>query len=258
MNFDSSSAIVTGGASGLGEATARALAGRGARVVVVDLQEELGATVAGEIGGQYVRADVTQEADVIAAIDAATAALPLRAVVNCAGIGGAARTVGKDGSYDSAFPLEKFARIVTINLIGTFNVARLAATAISRNEPDDQGERGAIVNTASVAAFEGQVGQVGYAASKGGIVGLTLPLARDLAPIGVRVNTIAPGLIDTPMYNGFIDPAAVKAKLAQNVVFPQRLGFPAEFAELAVSLLSNTYMNGEVVRIDGGARLPAR
>jgi len=258
MKFDSSSAIVTGGASGLGEATARALAERGAKVIVIDLQDDLGTKVAGDIGGQYVRADVTQAADVVAAIEAATAAGPLRAVVNCAGIGGAARTVGKDGTYESAFPLEKFTRIVTVNLIGTFNVARLTATVISRNELDEQGERGAIVNTASVAAFDGQVGQAGYSASKGGIVGLTLPLARDIAAVGIRVNTIAPGLIDTPMYNGFADPAAVKAKLAENVAFPRRLGLPAEFAELAVSLLSNTYMNGEVVRIDGAARLPAR
>jgi NAD(P)-dependent dehydrogenase (short-subunit alcohol dehydrogenase family) len=258
MKFESSSAIVTGGASGLGEATARALAARGAKVVVVDLQDELGAKVAAEIGGEYVRADVTQESDVVTAIEAASLAAPLRAVVSCAGIGGAARTVGRDGTYESAFPLDKFRRIVTVNLIGTFNVVRLTATAISRNEPDEHGERGAIVNTASVAAFDGQVGQAGYSASKGGIVGLTLPLARDLAAVGIRVNTIAPGLIDTPMYNGFADPAAVKAKLAENVVFPRRLGLPAEFADLALTLLGNTYMNGEVVRIDGGARLPAR
>jgi len=258
MKFEASSAIVTGGASGLGEAAARALAGRGATVVVVDLNDELGPKVAAEIGGHYVRADVSAEADVIAAIETATDAAPLRAVVNCAGIGGAARTVGRDGSYESAFPLDKFTRIVTVNLIGTFNVTRLAATAIGRNEVDETGERGAIVNTASVAAFDGQVGQAGYSASKGGIVGLTLPLARDLAAIGIRVNTIAPGLIDTPMYNGFVDPAAVKAKLAESVAFPRRLGFPAEYAELAVSMLANTYMNGEVVRIDGGARLPAK
>jgi NAD(P)-dependent dehydrogenase (short-subunit alcohol dehydrogenase family) len=255
MKFTQSSALVTGGASGLGEATVRALAARGAHVVLIDLQDEKGEKVAAEVGATYVRADVTSEAEVCAAIDTALSFGPLRALVNCAGIGGAARTIGRDGEYGSAFPLDKFTRIVTVNLIGTFNCVRLAATAISRGEPDESGERGAIVNTASVAAFEGQVGQAGYSASKGGIVALTLPLARDLAPVGIRVNTIAPGLIDTPMYNGFADPAAMKAKLAENVVYPRRLGVPAEFAELAVALLSNTYMNGEVVRIDGAARL---
>jgi NAD(P)-dependent dehydrogenase (short-subunit alcohol dehydrogenase family) len=258
MKFTQSSAVVTGGASGLGEATVRALAAKGAHVVLIDLQDEKGEKLAAEVGATYARADVTSEAEVSAAIDTALSFGPLRALVSCAGIGGAARTIGRDGEYSSAFPLDKFTRIVTVNLIGSFNCARLAATAMSRSKPDESGERGAIVNTASVAAFEGQVGQAGYSASKGGIVALTLPLARDLAPAGIRVNTIAPGLIDTPMYNGFADPEAMKAKLAENVVYPRRLGMPAEFAELAVSLLSNTYMNGEVIRIDGAARLQPR
>jgi NAD(P)-dependent dehydrogenase (short-subunit alcohol dehydrogenase family) len=258
MEFEGASAIVTGGASGLGEATARRRAGQGVKVVVLDLQDERGDALATEIGGRYVHADVTSPADVISAIDAAAELGQLRILVNCAGIGGSARTVGRDGTYESAFPLERFTKIVTVNLIGTFNCTRLAATAIAKAPVDAAGERGAIVNTASVAAFDGQIGQAGYSASKGGIVGLTLPLARDLAAVGVRVNTIAPGLIDTPIYDGFPDPAAAKAQLAANVIFPKRLGTADEFASMAMSLLENTYMNGETIRIDGAARLPAK
>ncbi|MFE9327516.1 SDR family NAD(P)-dependent oxidoreductase [Nocardia sp. NPDC052278] len=255
MDFAGSSAIVTGGASGLGEAVVRALAARGTSVIVVDLQNDKGVSVAAENGGTYVRADVTDDGQVRAAIEAAVAIAPLRILVNCAGIGGSARTAGRDGDFDAAFPMEKFTRIVTVNLIGTFNCIRLAATAMGRNESDADGERGAIVNTASIAAFDGQIGQAAYSASKGGIVGLTLPVARDLSVLGVRVNTIAPGLVDTPIYDGFPDPAAVKEKLRRDVVFPSRLGRPDEFASLAIELVGNSYLNGEVVRLDGAARL---
>ena len=247
---------MTGGASGLGAATARALAEAGALVVVADLDEERGSAVAGEIGGRFSRTDVTEPDDVVRAVDAAAALGPLRALVNCAGVGIAVRTVGRDGAYDSAHPLDVFARVVTINLIGSFNCIRLAATAMSRNDPvGPDGERGAIVNTASVAAFDGQIGQAAYSASKGGIVGMTLPIARDLAPVGVRVNTIAPGLIDTPIYGSGEGSDAFKERLKQDVLFPDRFGFPAEFASLALELLRNGYMNAETVRIDAGARL---
>ena len=255
MDFAGASAIVTGGASGLGEAVVRALVGRGARVVVADLQDDKAAKVVADTGAVYARTDVTDAEQVQAAVETAVELAPLRILVNCAGIGGSARTVGRDGTYESAFPLDRFTRIVTINLIGTFNCIRLAATAIGRSEPDEGGERGAIVNTASVAAFDGQIGQAAYSASKGGIVGLTLPVARDLSVLGVRVNTIAPGLIDTPIYDGFPDPAAMKQKLGRDVVFPQRLGRSDEFASLALELLGNSYLNGEVVRLDGAARL---
>jgi NAD(P)-dependent dehydrogenase (short-subunit alcohol dehydrogenase family) len=253
-----SSALVTGGASGLGEATVRLLAERGLRVVILDRDETRGQKLAADVGAQFVSADVTDEPQVIAAVDAALAMAPLRAVVNCAGIPGLQRTVGKDGQYSSAHSLESFRRVIEVNLIGTFNVCRLAATAIGRSEPDADGQRGAIVNTTSVAAFEGQVGQVSYSASKGGIVGMNLVLARDLASIGVRVNTIAPGLIDTPIYGSGPESEAFKAHLARDVVFPHRLGRPAEFAGLAWELLTNSYLNGEVVRLDGAARLPRK
>jgi len=258
VDFAGASAVVTGGASGLGAAVVHALAVRGTKVVIVDLQDEKGAQTAADAGGRYVRADVTSPEEVAAALDEAVSLAPLRILVNCAGIGGSARTIGRDGQYDSAFPLDRFTRIVTVNLIGTFNCIRLAATAIGRSEPGPDGERGAIVNTASVAAFDGQIGQAAYSASKGGIVGLTLPVARDLAVTGIRVNTIAPGLIDTPIYDGFPDPAAMKDKLRRDVVFPSRLGRPDEFASLALELLGNSYLNGEVIRIDGAARLPPK
>ncbi|MEU8803245.1 SDR family NAD(P)-dependent oxidoreductase [Spirillospora sp. NPDC048819] len=255
MDFAGSSALVTGGASGLGEAVVRALTARGTSVVVADLQDDKGQRVAADTGAVYLRTDVTDPGQVLAAVDAAVGRAPLRILVNCAGIGGSARTVGRDGTYESAFPIEKFTRIVTVNLVGTFNCVRLAATAMGRAEPGPGGERGAIVNTASVAAFEGQIGQAAYAASKAGIAGLTLPVARDLSVLGIRVNTIAPGLIDTPIYDGFPDPAAVKDRLRRDVVFPPRLGDSTEFASLTVELLGNGYLNGEVVRLDGGARL---
>jgi NAD(P)-dependent dehydrogenase (short-subunit alcohol dehydrogenase family) len=258
MTLDGSAALVTGGASGLGEATARLLATQGARVVVVDLDEERGRQVADDIGGVFAPADVRDTGQVIAAVDAATAVGPLRALVNCAGISIPQRTIGRDGAYASAHDLDMFQFVLGVNLVGSFNVARLTATAMSRNEPDADGQRGAIVNTASVAAFDGQIGQCAYSASKGGIVGMTLPLARDLAVVGIRVNTIAPGMIDTPIYLGAPDPEDLKRRLRRDVLFPSRLGRPEEFARLALELLTNAYMNAEVVRIDAGARLQPR
>ena len=200
MDITGVSAIVTGGASGLGEATCRLLAERGAKVVVADLSDEKGNKVANEIGGAYTHTDVTNTDEVIASVETAKEMGPLRVLVNCAGVGWATRTIGKDGQYSSAHDLDVFRKVVEINLIGTFNCIRLVATAMSQTEPLDSGERGAIVNMASVAAFDGQIGQASYSASKGGVVGMTLPIARDLSAVGIRVNTIAPGLIDTPIY----------------------------------------------------------
>jgi NAD(P)-dependent dehydrogenase (short-subunit alcohol dehydrogenase family) len=255
MDIRGSSAIVTGGASGLGEATARLLAERGSRVVVLDMNDAAGDKLAKEVDGVFVHADVTNTEQVIAAVEAAGDLAPLRVLVNCAGIGWAARTIGRDGAFESAHNLDAFSRVISINLIGSFNCVRLAATAMSQVEPLVDGERGAIVNTASVAAFDGQIGQAAYAASKGGLVGMTLPIARDLAVVGVRVNTIAPGLIDTPIYGAGEGSEQFKEKLKHDVVFPDRLGHPSEFAALAVELVTNSYMNGETIRIDGAARL---
>ena len=255
MELNGTSAIVTGGASGLGEATARALAGRGAHVVIADLQEDKGTVLAKEIGGLFVQTDVTNTENVITAVEAAAEMGPLRSLVNSAGIPWAERTIGKDGEYASAHGLDVYRKIIEVNLIGTFNCIRLAATKMSRNEPDQDGCRGAIVNTASVAAEEGQIGQAAYSSSKGGIVGLTLPVARDLSVVGIRVNTILPGLIETPIYGAFEDAQAFKDKLAKDVLFPQRLGYPSEFASLALELLSNSYLNAESIRLDAGIRL---
>lgn len=255
MNISGLSAVVTGGASGLGEATARALAARGVRVVVADLNDQRGKEVAEEIKGAYVHCDVTNTDQVIEAIEAAKAMAPLWSAVNCAGIGWATRTIGKDGEYGSAHDLDVYRKVIEINLIGTFNVCRLAATAMSHNAPDVDGMRGAIVNTASVAAEDGQIGQVAYSSSKGGIVGLTLPLARDIAPIGVRANCILPGLIDTPIYGTGPQSDEFKARLGAGVLFPKRLGYSEEFASLAIELLSNSYMNAESIRIDAGIRM---
>jgi NAD(P)-dependent dehydrogenase (short-subunit alcohol dehydrogenase family) len=255
MEIEGSSAIVTGGASGLGEAVARLLAERGARVVVLDMQDDKGEAVAADVKGVFVRADVTDTDQVVAAVEAANEMGPLRVLINCAGIGWAQRTVGRDGTYESAADLAAFKRVIDINLVGSFNCIRLAGTAMSQTEPLADGERGAIVNTASVAAFDGQVGQAAYSASKGGIVGMTLPIARDLAAIGVRCNTIAPGLIDTPIYGEGEAAQAFKDNLSKDVVFPKRLGYADEFATLAVELVTNSYMNGETIRIDGAARL---
>ncbi len=255
MELSNTSAIVTGGASGLGEATARALAARGVAVVVADLNDAAGEALAAEIGGAFARCDVTDTDQVIAAVEAAKARGPLRSVVNCAGIGWATRTVGKDGEYASAHDLDLYRKVIEINLVGTFNVCRLAATAMSHNEPDADGARGAIVNTASVAAEDGQIGQVAYSSSKGGVVGLTLPLARDLAVVGIRVNTILPGLIDTPIYGSGPASEEFKARLGTGVLFPKRLGHSDEFASLAVELLANSYMNAESIRLDAGIRM---
>ena len=255
MELNNTSAVITGGASGLGEATARALALRGVKVVVADLNDERGEQVAHEIGGAYGHCDVTNTDQVIAAIEAARAMAPLWSAVNCAGIGWATRTIGKDGEYSSAHDLDLYRKVIEINLIGTFNVCRLAATAMSHNTPDADGMRGAIVNTASVAAEDGQIGQVAYSSSKGGVVGLTLPLARDIAPIGVRANCILPGLIDTPIYGSGPQSDEFKARLGAGVLFPKRLGYSEEFASLAVELLANSYMNAESIRIDAGIRM---
>lgn len=255
MDIRGTSAIVTGGASGLGEATARLLTERGARVVVLDMNDAAGEALAKELEGTFAHADVTNADEVIAAVEAAKELGPLRSLVNCAGIGWPGRTIGRDGTYETAHSLDAFTKVISINLIGTFNCIRLAATAMSHNEPLADGERGAIVNTSSVAAFDGQIGQAAYSASKGGLVGMTLPIARDLAVVGIRVNTIAPGLIDTPIYGSGEGSEAFKAKLKRDVVFPERLGRPDEFARLALELLTNGYMNGETVRIDGAARL---
>jgi NAD(P)-dependent dehydrogenase (short-subunit alcohol dehydrogenase family) len=255
MDLNGTSAIVTGGASGLGAATSRLLAEQGVRVVVADLQEDKGNELAQQIGGVFAHTDVTNTENVIGAVEAATELGPLKSLVNCAGLGWAARTIGKDGDFGSAHDLAQYRRIIEINLIGTFNCIRLAATKMSLNEPDEDGSRGAIVNTASAAAEDGQIGQVAYSSSKGGIVGMTLPAARDLSVVGIRVNTILPGLIDTPIYGAGEDSEAFKAKLARDVLFPRRLGYASEFASLVVEVLRNSYMNAESIRIDAGIRM---
>jgi NAD(P)-dependent dehydrogenase (short-subunit alcohol dehydrogenase family) len=257
MELNGTSAIVTGGASGLGEATARVLAAAGAHVVVADLNEESGKQVAAEIGGQFAKTNVTDEDAVLGALALAEASgHPLRVAVNCAGIGFAARTVGRDGSPHD---LASFGRVIAVNLTGTFNVLRLAAAAMAKTSPvDADGQRGVIINTSSVAGIEGQTGQIAYSASKGGIIGMTVPAARDLSVIGVRVNTICPGVIYTPIYKSIAgdgkDAEEFLARLAAPVVFPKRLGRADEFGHLVRSLIENDYMNAEVVRFDGGIR----
>ena len=258
MDISGASAIVTGGASGIGAASARLLAKRGAKVVVADLQEDKGQELAKEIGGAFCKVDVTKTEDIINAVEMAKSMGPLRVLVNSAGIGWAQRTVGKDGSYDSAANLDAFKKVIAINLIGSFDCIRLAATAMSMTEPLEYGERGAIVNIASVAAFDGQIGQASYSASKGGVVGMTLPIARDLAAIGVRVNTVAPGLIDTPIYGDGENSEAFKANLQKGVLFPQRLGGPEELASMVIECITNSYMNAESIRVDGGIRMPPK
>jgi len=244
--------IVTGAASGLGEGTARMLAANGGRVVVADLQDEAGRAVAGDIGGVFVHCDVSQEADGRRAIEAAKGLGKLMGLVNCAGIAPAARTVGKSGAH----ALDLFAKVVTVNLVGTFNMIRLAAEAMSANEPESTGERGVLVSTASVAAFDGQIGQAAYSASKGGVVGMTLPIARDLAKSGIRNMTIAPGIFGTPML--FVMPQDVQDALAASVPFPSRLGTPADYAKLVHQIVTNEMLNGEVIRLDGAIRLAPR
>ncbi|MFZ8813567.1 MAG: SDR family NAD(P)-dependent oxidoreductase [Thermus aquaticus] len=239
------SALVTGGASGLGRAAALALKARGYKVVVLDLKR-------GEEDLPYVEGDVVREGDVERAVAEAMAQGPLFAVVNAAGIGLARKILGRDGPHD----LESFWRVLEVNLVGTFNVLRLAAWVMRENPPDGEGQRGVIVNTASVAAYEGQIGQAAYAASKGGVVALTLPAARELAEWGIRVVTIAPGLFDTPLLQGL--PEKAKASLAEQVPFPRRLGRPEEYAALVLHILENPMLNGEVVRLDGALRMAPR
>jgi NAD(P)-dependent dehydrogenase (short-subunit alcohol dehydrogenase family) len=258
MDIKGASAIVTGGASGIGAATARLLAARGAKVVVADLQEDKGNAVAKEIGGAFCKVDVTKTDDIVNAIEMAKSMGPLRVLVNSAGIGWAQRTVGKDGSYDSAANLDAYKKVIAINLVGTFDCIRLAATAMSTTEPLEWGERGAIVNIASVAAFDGQIGQAAYSSSKGGVVGMTLPVARDLAAVGVRVNTVAPGLINTPIYGEGQGSEQFKEKLQTGVLFPNRLGFDTELASMVVECVTNSYMNAETIRVDGGIRMPPK
>jgi NAD(P)-dependent dehydrogenase (short-subunit alcohol dehydrogenase family) len=258
MDLQGTSALVTGAASGIGAAVARQLAARGAVVVVADVQADKGEALAAEIGGVFAKVDVTDTDQITAAVNAAAEIAPLRAVVNSAGIGWAQRTIGRDGQIESAHDLEAFTRVIAINLIGTFDVVRQAATVMSRNEPDADGQRGAIVNLASVAAFDGQIGQASYSASKGGVVGMTLPVARDLAVSGIRLNTVAPGLIDTPIYGEGPDAEAFKARLGESVLFPRRLGTPDELAGMVLECLTNSYMNGETVRVDGGIRMPPK
>lgn len=250
MEIAGSSALITGGASGLGAATARHLAVLGARVAVLDRNPAKGRDVAEEIGGGYFECDVADEESAKAAIKAASGAHgAARILVNCAGIGGAARIVGREGPT----PLADFERIVRVNLIGTFNMMRLAAAAMTALDPLATGERGVIVSTASVAAYEGQIGQAAYSASKGGIVSLTLPAARELARFGIRVLTIAPGLFQTPLLDEL--PEEAQRGLAAAIPFPSRLGAPAEFAELVAAMISNPYLNGETVRLDGALRM---
>ncbi|MDA2956229.1 MAG: SDR family NAD(P)-dependent oxidoreductase [Ilumatobacteraceae bacterium] len=258
MELTNSSAIVTGGASGIGAAAARMLAKKGAKVVIADLQADKGEALAKEIGGAFCKVDVTNTQDIINAVEMATSMGPIRALVNSAGIGWAQRTVGKDGTVDSAANLDAFKKVIAINLVGTFDCIRVVGTAMSRNEPLAHGERGAIVNIASVAAFDGQIGQASYSASKGGVVGMTLPIARDLAAIGVRINTVAPGLIDTPIYGQGDSSEAFKSNLQKGVLFPQRLGDPEELASMVMECITNSYMNAETIRVDGGIRMPPK
>jgi NAD(P)-dependent dehydrogenase (short-subunit alcohol dehydrogenase family) len=241
--------IVTGSASGLGEGTARMLAKEGGKVIVADVQVEKGQALAKEIGGAFVKCDVTQEADAQAAVAQAVSMGKLMGLVNCAGIAIGAKTVGKDGPH----PLASFAKVININLVGSFNMIRIVADAMCKNDPEPTKERGVLINTASVAAYDGQIGQAAYAASKGGIVGMTLPIARDLARNGIRCMTIAPGIFGTPMMFGM--PQEVQDSLAASVPFPSRLGTPADYAKLVRHIVENDMLNGEVIRLDGAIRL---
>ncbi len=253
MKLNGTVALVTGGASGLGAATVRRLAAGGAKVMIVDRDEARGQALASELGAAFSQADVTDPAQIEAAVAAAGQLGPLRIAVSCAGVGFAARTLDRTGKPHD---LDVFARVVGVNLIGTFNVLRLAAAAIARAEPLEHGERGVIINTASVAAFDGQIGQIAYAASKGGVAAMTLPAARDLAPAGIRVVTIAPGIFDTPMLGTL--PEDRRAALATDVVFPKRLGDPAEYGALVAAIVETGYLNAETIRLDGGIRMPPK
>ena len=251
MQFKDNVVIVTGGASGLGGATSKLVVDGGGKVVIADVNAALGEKYAAELGAnaRFVKCDVTSEADGQAAVDAALGMGRLAGLVNCAGVGIAMKTVGKDGAH----PLALFSKVISINLIGSFNLIRLAAVAMSKNDPNEDGERGVIVNTASVAAFDGQIGQAAYSASKGGIVGMTLPIARDLSRDGIRVLTIAPGLFLTPMMQGL--PPAAQDSLGKQVPFPPRLGRPSEYAALVGQIFANTMLNGETIRLDGAIRM---
>jgi NAD(P)-dependent dehydrogenase (short-subunit alcohol dehydrogenase family) len=255
MNVQGSVALVTGGASGLGEATVRRLVAGGARAVIVDRDAEKGEALAKQLEGKavFAQTDVTSEADVKAAIEKAAGLGSLRIAVSCAGVGWAARTVDKTGAPHD---FDLFKTVIGINLVGTFNVLRLAAAQMSKNEPGDDGERGVIINTASVAAYDGQIGQIAYAASKGGVVAMTLPAARDLSAVGVRVCTIAPGTFDTPMMS--LLPEAARQALAAGIPFPRRLGNPADYAALVEHIVSNRYLNAETIRLDGALRMPPK
>ena len=244
--------IVTGGASGLGEGTARMLAANGAKVVIADMQVEKGEAIAKEIGGAFVKCDVSQEADGQAVVAQAVSMGKLMGLVNCAGIAPAEKTVGKKGAH----AWSTFSKTITVNLLGSFNMIRLAAEAMCKNEPEATGERGVMISTASVAAYDGQIGQAAYSASKGGVVGMTLPIARDLASNGIRNMTIAPGIFGTPMMFGM--PQAVQDSLAASVPFPSRLGTPQDYAKLAKHIFENDMLNGEVIRLDGAIRLAPR
>lgn len=244
--------IVTGGASGLGEGTARMLAREGGKVVIADLQADKGAAVAKDIGGVFVKCDVASEDDGKAVVAQAVSLGKLMGLVNCAGIAPAVKTVGKEGAH----PLTVFTKTITVNLIGSFNMIRLAAEAMCRNDPEPTGERGVMISTASVAAYDGQIGQAAYAASKGGVVGMTLPIARDLARNGIRNMTIAPGIFGTPMLFGM--PKEVQDALAASVPFPSRLGTPEDYAKLVHQIVTNEMLNGEVIRLDGAIRLAPR
>jgi 3-hydroxyacyl-CoA dehydrogenase/3-hydroxy-2-methylbutyryl-CoA dehydrogenase len=255
MQLTGAVALVTGGASGLGAATVRALVGKGAKALIVDRDETKGQALAAELGdaAAFAKADVTDAAQIEAAIDAAQKLGVLRVAVSCAGVGWASRTLDKTGKPHD---LDLFKTVIGINLVGTFNVLRLAASAISKAEPLANNERGVIVNTASVAAFDGQIGQIAYAASKAGVAGMTLPAARDLAPAGIRVVTIAPGIFDTPMLGQLSE--EVRAALAKDVVFPKRLGDPAEYGAMVAAIVESGYLNGETIRLDGALRMPPK
>lgn len=251
MQIANNTFLITGGSSGLGAACARQLVGQGAKVVLADINEDVGRAFAEELGeaAQFIRTDVTDEASVQAAVDLANAHKTLSGVVNCAGIAIAVKVLSRRGTH----PLDLFSRVINVNLVGTFNAIRLASEAMAQNEANEAGERGVVVNTASVAAFDGQIGQSAYAASKGGVVGMTLPIARELARFGIRVVTIAPGIFDTPMLAGLPEPA--RQSLGAQVPFPSRLGRPDEYASLMQHIIENTMLNGEVIRLDGALRM---
>ena len=255
MELTNKTVLVTGGASGLGAACIRLLTQSGANAIIADLNAEVGNALADELGAatKFVQTNVTDEASVKATLQVAVENFGgVHVVINCAGLGGAERVLGKSGPSS----LEAFSKVINVNLIGTFNVIRLAAAVMSENRPDQEGERGVIINTASVAAFDGQIGQAAYSASKSGIVGMTLPIAREFARLGIRVVSIAPGIFDTPMLGGLPEPARIS--LGQQVPFPPRLGRPAEYAALAKHIIENTMLNGEVIRLDGGIRMAPR